>query len=111
MNFIKTEIEARSLTIVKDYIDINNTSTFSFNEVFGIKNGNTYTPFTSNYELYYDTLTVDKDIEFCNLGKLSVGKLTIKENKKLTVSSGTIKVTGDFKMENGSTIQCKKLSF
>lgn len=112
-DFIKTTITSKSLMIENDYISegISNTNICDFDKVFGIKNNISYIPFTSNYVLRYDMLTVDKDIEFCNLGKLEVSSIIIGENKKLTVSNGTITVNGNFTMEDGSTIQCKKLSF
>lgn len=110
-DFITTKITSNSLTIENDCIsgNITKTSECNFNKAFGIKDSTTYTPFNSDYELSYDTLTVDKNFEFCNLGKLTVGELTIEKNKKLTVSSGTITVTGKFTMEDNSEIICKTL--
>lgn len=115
-DFITTKIKPKddtsnSITIKNDYIsgNITKTSNCNFNKVFGIKDTTTYTPFTSSYELSYNTLTVDKDFEFCNLGKLTVGELTIEKNKKLTVLSGTVTVTGKFTMEDNSEIICKTL--
>lgn len=108
---IKPKITSNSLTIENDCIsgNITKTSECNFNKAFGIKVNTTYTPFNSNYELRYNKLIVDKDFEFCNLGKLTVGELTIQENKKLTVSSGTITVTVKFTMEDNSEIICNTL--